>query len=770
MSVKSTYNFVPAPSEEEVYKPGWANQVSHDIPFSDGESGEIELKITAETPIFIRNGHSKEKEENEFSHYFDKNGKKIYFIPGSSLKGMFRNVMEIMSFSRMTQVDSSPIYGLRDMNNPNYASKELRNTKTGWLTKENSKWSISECHSDRVRLQSLKSYFKNLQFDIDNATAKEKYETFQIKDFSKVYNFDTLSEIDKTGNVYSITENDSQIKGHLVMYGSMNGKKYDYIFHSGQKKHELIDQDLLQRTLDIEKDTEDSLWHYFINELKLTKIPVFFKVEKEKVIHFGFSKLYRQNNALYLRELEPLKSYFDDKEKEPDLTSLIFGKTSKNDSLKGRVMISHATIDTFNEVNKQEERILSTPNPSYYPFYLNQNNPQNNGYATYINEDAKLSGYKRYPLHITLKDSVLQKDSMLSNFKPLDKGNVFTFKIRFHNLKKVEIGALISAITFHNTTNSFHSLGGGKPYGFGKVKMEIIDKKEMWNEYLYYFEKAMEDHFANKIKNTKWIDSLAIKEITALSQSSNISVDRTLVYPQLELANVSAKIANEFNNIKKNKEYLKPFSEINGNVNIMSTIKSFEDKKNKENELKIQQAIPLKEEAYSFIAINDLDKAHQKYVEAMQLFDDGSLPNFKLKIDIKKREQEEQLAFKLAKESSIKDLCESFLANYPNSNQKAEIEEKLRLLNAVSSIPENVSNKDNFKQFANNTDNWVKKLVKDGQSISSLGFEKEHIEIICKIAKLENYAKEWLNGTNEKRISQWYGAEKLKEIIRQINS
>src|SRR5680860_845721 len=68
MTVKSVYNFVPAPKEDEVFKPDWAEQVSHDIPFSDGESGEIELKITAESPIFIRNGHSKEDKET-FEEY-----------------------------------------------------------------------------------------------------------------------------------------------------------------------------------------------------------------------------------------------------------------------------------------------------------------------------------------------------------------------------------------------------------------------------------------------------------------------------------------------------------------------------------------------------------------------------------------------------------------------------------------------------------------------------------------------------------------------------
>ena len=114
--VTSPYNFVPAPTEDQVFKPDWASQVSHDIPFSDGESGEIELKITAQTPIFIRNGHSKDQVMNEFSYYLDKDGRKHYFIPGSSLKGMFRNVLEILSFSRMNkQLVNDDRYSFRDL-------------------------------------------------------------------------------------------------------------------------------------------------------------------------------------------------------------------------------------------------------------------------------------------------------------------------------------------------------------------------------------------------------------------------------------------------------------------------------------------------------------------------------------------------------------------------------------------------------------------------------------------------------------------------------
>ena len=52
--IKSPYNFVPL--TENIYYPDWSEQVSHDVPFSDGESGEIEIKIEAKSPLFVRNG------------------------------------------------------------------------------------------------------------------------------------------------------------------------------------------------------------------------------------------------------------------------------------------------------------------------------------------------------------------------------------------------------------------------------------------------------------------------------------------------------------------------------------------------------------------------------------------------------------------------------------------------------------------------------------------------------------------------------------------
>ena len=52
--ITAPFNFVPL--SEKVFFPDWAESVSHDIPFEDGESGIIDIAMTAKSPIFVRDG------------------------------------------------------------------------------------------------------------------------------------------------------------------------------------------------------------------------------------------------------------------------------------------------------------------------------------------------------------------------------------------------------------------------------------------------------------------------------------------------------------------------------------------------------------------------------------------------------------------------------------------------------------------------------------------------------------------------------------------
>ena len=108
--IKAPFNFVPV--SDKVFFPPWADRISQDIPFRGSLSGTIHLTITAETPMFIRNGS--DRKDSSFSHLTGASGKPWYFIPGSSIKGEVRSTLEIMSFSKM-RVDESAAFTLREI-------------------------------------------------------------------------------------------------------------------------------------------------------------------------------------------------------------------------------------------------------------------------------------------------------------------------------------------------------------------------------------------------------------------------------------------------------------------------------------------------------------------------------------------------------------------------------------------------------------------------------------------------------------------------------
>jgi len=222
---------------------------------------------------------------------------------------------------------------------------------------------------------------------------------------------------------------------------------------------------------------------------------------------------------------------------KPDLAETIFGKT-ENDKLKSRVFFSHAFTSNAKEGILQE-LILGSPKPTFYPFYIKQDvNPDgslNGEYNTLNDKDAKISGRKRYAIHDKLNISKIlpqnninnnEKSKVKTSFIPLESGTRFTTKIAYHNLKPVELGALLSALTFHNSKNCCHNIGLAKPYGFGKIEIKIRGINEI--------EKNMQDFENEMIKfDVAWKSSLQIKELIAMA--IGISPDTgKLKYPDLK--------------------------------------------------------------------------------------------------------------------------------------------------------------------------------------------------------------------------------------------
>ena len=503
--IKAPYNFVPL--NKKVFYPPWAEQVSHDIPFSDGESGEIEITITAMSPIFIRNheingsnyytNKNRDKISTEFCNY---NGK--YYIPGSSIKGMIRNILEIMSFSRLTTENKKFAY--RDFHEEKYKTKLLNNSsniRLGWLKIENGKWKIEDL--DKSNGASCRIKYENIpngESVKSKRTAEEKYNIFG----------DDLSRLDTDDGI-------------IVFTGKVGREKTrEFIFPKSSKSHKVYEVDEFvvknfKEAYYIGTLNENKLWNkYFSKWIKNGRnIPVFFLTNNDNVESFGLSLLYKlpYEYSIY----DGMGEHTTDLEKI-DLAETIFGYSKKIEdedvSLKGRVQFSHCIATEVKSCNNAIAKVLSSPRAGYYPMYTKDGN-------TY-DELHTIAGWKRYPIHQqanTQSDNdctVDNEQTIHTCFKPLDSGTVFRGKIRYHNLRKSELGALLAALGLNEKDETlFYNIGMAKPYGFGKISISTSLNPELRYDALKVYENMMQEF------DSDWHQSPQLKELLSMMKEGD---------------------------------------------------------------------------------------------------------------------------------------------------------------------------------------------------------------------------------------------------------
>jgi len=599
--ITAPFNFVPL--NEKVFFPPWTDDVSFDIPFEDGESGVIDITIIAKSPIFIRNS----KDDEKFCNY---NG--IYYIPCSSVKGMVRNVLEIMSFGKLDKHNyDDNTYAVRDLSSAqNFYMKQMNLidkpfTRCGWLKKVNGKYIIEDCGTpgriqhnqiDYALNLEFAKYFQRPFFDETNQeqkTSKYKYnlvnnQIHKIKVGEKYFS-QTNPKYDKR-EFYKYNKNGKQ-EAYLILTGQPtsrqnngkqgNGKGFEFLFFDPKCDIE-VSKEVFEnfkfayfdeRTTE-PKESPD--WTYWKQKLyNGEKIPVFFQKEGKEVLHFGLSYLYKLPYKHSTKDgIE--KIHFNNR---PDLAQTIFGyiNKEKKEALKGRVQFSHfKAISNVQELPKRTE-ILGTPRASYYPIYVRQHDIH---FKTFNDSDFSIAGRKRYPIHRgnhTQKTEDTGNENVGTTFIPLRDGVIFQGKLRYHNLKKVEIGAILSALTFHNTPNTYHNIGMAKSLGYGKIELRL-NRVDNINEYLKEFETFMTSEIGD------WANSVQIKELLAMSIEQNNSGSSQLRYMKLE----------DFAKYKsKTKDYLKCYSELNNikTIEINSLINQEELNRHREiqNQLKQQK-------------------------------------------------------------------------------------------------------------------------------------------------------------------------------------
>lgn len=578
--IKAPYNF--APLNKKVFYPSWAKDISHDIPFRDGQSGELELSITAHSPIFIANSKKdREEESKKETKFCNINGK--FFIPATSIKGTIRSVLEIISFSKLRDFDDST-YAVRDFtDSENFYMEQMgKPTYCGWLYKKDGDFFIQDCgipgrisqkEIDKIYNMEFSKEFRAGYFENKNKnknkelkTAKYKYEDSPLKGKNLENKFRFLK---KSYSRYIYIQDNNGKAGTIVVTGQSSarkeatnprdssGKIYEFIFFNEIKQEILVSQKIMEDFKfayfdDRKTEPKESIdWGYWKAKLKNAgKVPVFFQLDdKGELLHFGLAYMYKiiYKHSISAGILQNTKSSLD-------LTQAIFGYTDKDtkEALKGRVYFSHfPALGSPKELDSRGV-ILGTPRASYYPNYIKQSDKVK--LKSYMDDGFEIAGRKRYPVHkggeVSTTKEKESSENVKSFFSPLDKGTKFSGKVRFHNLKKAEIGALISAITFHNTKNTFHNLGFAKPYGYGKCTIEITNlSQDEIREYLAAFEKEILkqiDYWGDLKQN----DSL--RELLAMAMEQESKGDFALKYME----------PKDYATAKTEGKFLKPYSSL----------------------------------------------------------------------------------------------------------------------------------------------------------------------------------------------------------------
>ncbi len=182
-TASAPYNFVPLPEEKELIAVAPQELPDQDRFHTNRKTGYFEVELEVKSPLYVRCAlpladflRSESEEENKRPFRDRAKNKPDFFythdpkqpvIPGSSLRGMLRNLLEVVSYGKMADVMASPKIFFRavaaeaeDPLKQPYVSiigNMAKNVKAGYLIKHGDQWKIQPA----CALKSLQS--KNSQ-------------------------------------------------------------------------------------------------------------------------------------------------------------------------------------------------------------------------------------------------------------------------------------------------------------------------------------------------------------------------------------------------------------------------------------------------------------------------------------------------------------------------------------------------------------------------------------------------------------------------------
>ncbi|MGH8552046.1 MAG: TIGR03986 family type III CRISPR-associated RAMP protein, partial [Methylococcales bacterium] len=629
-NIVAPYNFVHLSGW--IFSPEWADQVSLDIPCTEGLSGFLDIQITAHTPLLI--GHEQKPSTVNRPgevHPFLSNG--TYAIPGTSLKGAIRNVLEIVSFSKMRYVDDRRL-GIRDITTLRVRQEnyELTDQLAGYLCLRKDKSGIADIipcdvahvwHQDLSRYVTLKDQYPfkagmSVRRKYNEWSTLDKWRKPESKDESSNRLPEISFDLGK-GNTLPKVRNlgSGRIRGNIVFTGQISdrnktprgGKYRDFVFFNRRDSEPIeVRPKVLAdfRFIHGDGDSQNNgpwndYWRFFRNE----DVAVFFQTKDKKadgeITSIGLAYMYKLAYPNSIGETIAHTHPLHRSDDYPDLAELLFGKVHPDPkkseaTLKSRLSFGLCRAEREPiKLHPTPATVLNGPKPTYFPNYTRQaisprlakdQSSDDYHYRTYNQEDSEVRGWKRYPVRpasqIQLTDPPPPDGKSKVNYKvqvnlyPLPEQTRFTGRIRFHNLRPEELGALLWVLTWGGNDQLRHSLGMGKAFGYGQVSIHFSGgeirtnrnydaprqfDKAICQTYMTDFENLMNKAFVAAQKSAdnavSWRNSEQLTQLMAMANPRH----RKATKENLRHMKLGRGTDNEFANAKKDGLVLPEYDE-----------------------------------------------------------------------------------------------------------------------------------------------------------------------------------------------------------------
>lgn len=437
-------------------------------------TGYIDLTITTETPLFI-GGPSKQEDTTPLEFYGGQNNPTI---PGSSLKGMVKEIFKIVTASSFRPYQRGT--GLGDFEDRYLYFRDIASA-----IKPLKEYYASRMMNPIKNSAGLSTPKATPGFIIQ--TVNNEY--YAVPSVAKKIYYEAEKALLSKQRTPSIDWTHTYVNIHV---GAMSSKRtfmritkpcnFDKRIPIPQSCIESYADDKNRGTLDlldkkIGKSGEAAKEYTHSADVKFV-VPCYFTEKDGTVEHFGHGRYYRI--AYDLKISDHLPNSLKRHNNGVDLCDSVFGY---GDNWAGRVSFSDAHVQgTLKMCPSDYPHPLMGPNPTSFQLYLEQNVDDHNTYNHWGHEHASLRGYKMYwhqPLAKAKDWTRTAEEKEIKGtrkIRPVDRGVTFTSRIHFERLSDVELGALLMSLNLDQYSGgqrrTYYKLGMGKSIGFGSIKLD----------------------------------------------------------------------------------------------------------------------------------------------------------------------------------------------------------------------------------------------------------------------------------------------------------